>query len=156
MIGVARGLGGACDGDHVVHAHDQVGNDDGFDRAPELVAALDIAVVVIGIGGQQFHTNPDEQKRAHKFEERNRQQCERKKDQDDPQDDGTCCAPQDALSALVLGQLTASQGDHDGVVAAQQDVDHDDLGDSNPERSGQKFFHGGPFARWSGRLYAKK
>jgi hypothetical protein len=31
------------------------------------------------------------------------------------------------------GQFAAGQGDHDGVVAAEQDVDHDDLTDSEPE-----------------------
>jgi hypothetical protein len=86
----------------------------------------------------------------HKLEEGDGQQGERKKDQDDAQDDGTGGAPHDAFGALVVRQLTASQRNHHGVVAAQQDVDHDDLANGEPESRGQKFFHGVPFTRRSG------
>ena len=141
VVGVARSLGSTGNGDHVVHAHDQVGNDHGFDGAPELVAALDVAVVIVGVGGEQFHTNPDEQNGAHQLEVRNGQQGERKEDQDHAQDDGTGRAPHDALGALVRWQLAASQRDHHRIVATQKDVDHDDLGHGYPERSGHKFFH---------------
>ena len=39
-------------------------------------------------------------------------------------------------------QLAAGQGNDDGVVAAQQDVDHDDLTDGDPELGGHELFHG--------------
>jgi hypothetical protein len=39
-------------------------------------------------------------------------------------------------------QLPAGQRDNDRVVAAQQNVDHDDLSDCKPEIGGEEFFHG--------------
>ena len=36
-------------------------------------------------------------------------------------------APEDHLGALVLRQAGGGQADHDGVVAGQHQVDHDDL-----------------------------
>jgi hypothetical protein len=61
------------------------------------------------------------------------EQREREHDEHDAQHHRTGGTPQDAQPALRGRQFAAGQGDHDGVVAAEQDVDHDDLTDSEPE-----------------------
>ena len=44
----------------------------------------------------------------------------------DAQDGGGDNADQDGLAALLLGQARRRQTDNDGVVAGQNQVDHDD------------------------------
>ena len=58
-----RALRRASNGQHVVYAHHQVGNDDGFDRAPQLVAGADV-VVALGFRHQQLDAYPQQQQRA--------------------------------------------------------------------------------------------
>jgi hypothetical protein len=53
--------------------------------------------------------------------------------EDDAQADGARDAPENALLALLVGQLAARQRNDDGVVAAEQDVDQDDLQYRDPE-----------------------
>ncbi len=129
LTSVLRGTG---NGDHVVHAHHQVGHDDGLDGRQQLVAGLDVAMAVF-IGGQQLHANPHQQQRAHKLEERQGQQRHGKRDQDHAQHDGASGAPDDALGTLGRRQLAAGQGNDYRVVATQQDVDDDDLAECEPE-----------------------
>ena len=94
-------------------------------------AALVFAVIVAGgsVALASHHSAS-----ADELQEGQRQQCHREGDQDDAQDDGTRRAPDDALLALLGRQLAAGQRDHDRVVAAQQDVDDDDLAQGHPER----------------------
>jgi hypothetical protein len=84
------------------------------------------------------------------FRKGNGQQLQREEDQHDAQHDGAGRAPQDALGALRGRQLAAGQRNDHGVVATQQDVDHDDLADGDPEVGGQQHVHG----RGSGRQRA--
>ena len=141
LVLFARALGGAGDGNDVVDGHDQVGHDHCFDSAPELVAAFNVAVLVVVIGGQKLDANPDQQRAAYQFEERHLQQCEGERNQDHPQHDGSDRAPQDALCALCCGQFAAGQGNDHGIVTTQQDVDQNDLAYSDPEVSGQECVH---------------
>ncbi|MDT4879617.1 hypothetical protein FQZ97_1153100 [compost metagenome] len=83
---------------------------------------------------QQLDADPHQQHRARELEERHVEQRHRKDDQDHAQDDGAGGAPDDPLGALRGRQLAAGQRDHDGVVAAEQDVDDDDLAQRDPER----------------------
>ena len=129
---LARALGGAGNGDHVVHRHYQVGDDDGLDGGKQLVAALDV-VVALFFRGDQLHTDPEQQDGAHHLEERQLQQHHREGDQDDAQDNGASRAINNAFAALFGRQLAAGQRDHNGVVTAEQDVDDDDLAESDPE-----------------------
>ncbi len=62
--------------------------------------------------------------------------CSAKKIKPDAQHDRPGRAPHDALGALLGRQLAAGQRDHHRVVAAQQDVDQDDLTDGDPELGG--------------------
>jgi hypothetical protein len=55
------------------------------------------------------------------------QQGERKSDQHHAQHNRSSRTPQNAFGAKVGRQLAARQRDDHRVIAAQQDVDHDDL-----------------------------
>jgi hypothetical protein len=79
---------------------------------------------------------------ADQLQVRYRQQRQREEDQDHAQHDRAGRSPQDALGALLVRQLAASERDDHRVVAAQQDVDHDDLADGDPELGGHELFHG--------------
>ena len=134
----ARALCGTGNGDHVVHGHHQVGHDDGLDGCKQLVAALDVVVIVV-IGSNQLDTDPDQQDGTHDLQEGQGQQHHGEGDQDDAQDDGAGRAVNDALAALLRWQLAAGKRNHDGVIAAQQNVDDDDLAQRDPEgRMGEK------------------
>ncbi|KAG1086867.1 hypothetical protein G6F40_013847 [Rhizopus arrhizus] len=139
VVGVGV-LGRAGDGDHVVQAHHEVGDDDGLDRGGDGCPALHVAMRIV-FRNQELDADPDEQQAAHDFQERDRQERQCESDQHDTQDDGARGAPQDALHALLGGQIATSQRDHDGVVAAQQDVDEDDLEYRCPTQRLEKLKH---------------
>jgi YjbE family integral membrane protein len=75
---------------------------------------------------------------AHHLEEREVEKHHRAGDQHDAQGDGAGRAPEDALVALALRQVAARHGDHDGIVAAEKNVDHDDLADRSPMQVGKQ------------------
>ena len=102
-------------------------------RRPELVGAFDGAVGVLLFRHQQLDADPQQQQCPDDLEVGNRQQGKREEDQDDAQDDGTRRPPEDAEPALGRIEPPAGEGDDHRVVAAEQDVDHDDLADGNPE-----------------------
>jgi hypothetical protein len=54
LVLAARAFGRTGDGNHVVHAHHQVGDDHRLDGAPELVAALDVGVGVALAGSSSL------------------------------------------------------------------------------------------------------
>src|SRR5690606_31075309 len=139
MTGIGA-LGRARDGDHVVQAHHEVGHDDGLDGRHQRAAAFDVAVSLV-LGHEQLDADPHQQQTAHQLQERHAQQRHREEDQDHAQADGAGRAPQNALHATLGRQVAARQGNDDGVVAAQQDVDQDDLKDSRPAQGLEKFKH---------------
>jgi hypothetical protein len=53
--------------------------------------------------------------------------------EDDAEDDCRQGAEDDSPALLMLGQRAAGEGDDNGVVAAQQDIDPDDLEQGDPE-----------------------
>ena len=108
---------------------------------PQLVAAFDAGVRLLVLRHQQLDADPQQQQRADDLQEGNGQQRQRKEDQHDAQHDRARGAPQDALRALLRRQLAAGQRDDDRVVAAEQDVDQDDLADGDPELGVGKEFH---------------
>ncbi|CFM95151.1 Uncharacterised protein [Bordetella pertussis] len=121
-----RVLGRAGDGDDVVQAHGEIGQDDGADRGQHRGAAGDVAVRVL-MRGQQLDAYPDQQQAAQGLEKRNVEQDQREGDQQHAQQHRAGRAPQDALDALPVRQVATGQRDHDGVIAAEQDVDQNDL-----------------------------
>ena len=136
-MGLMSLLGGARNGDHVVEAHHEVRDDDGLDGADELAAALDLFMIAV-LGKQELGADPDEKRTARHLEEREVEKHHRAGDQHDAQGDGAGRAPEDALVALALRQVAARHGDHDGIVAAEKNVDHDDLADRSPMQVGKQ------------------
>ena len=128
----ARTRGGTGNGNDVVNAHDQISHDHGLDRSPELVAALNVGMSVV-IRHQQLDANPQQQRRTHQFQKWHLQQGQRKGDQYHAQHNRPGSPPQDTFDALMRGQLATCQRDDDGIVSAQQDVDHDDLTNGEPK-----------------------
>jgi hypothetical protein len=141
---VGGALRRAGNGNDVVHAHHQVGHDHRLDGRPQLVAGGDLVATFI-VGRDQLDADPHQQQGADDLQEGQRQQRQREEDQDHAQHDGAYRAPDDALGALGWRQLAARQCDDDGVVTAQQNVDHDDLTDGDPEFRGHELFHGAWF-----------
>ena len=137
LMGLMSLLGGARNGDHVVEAHHEVRDDDGLDGADELAAALDLFMIAV-LGKQELGADPDEKRTARHLEEREVEKHHRAGDQHDAQGDGAGRAPEDALVALALRQVAARHGDHDGIVAAEKNVDHDDLADRSPMQVGKQ------------------
>ena len=52
LVCLACALRCTGNGDHVVNAHDQIGHDDGLDRAPQFIAGLDVVVSAVVFGSQ--------------------------------------------------------------------------------------------------------
>jgi hypothetical protein len=101
---------------------------------------LDLVMGVF-LGNQQLDTNPEQKHCAHDLQERHAQQRQGKGDQGDAQDDCARGTPQNALHALLGLKVATRQGDHDGIVAPQQNVDQDDLEYGGPAHRLQKLKH---------------
>src|SRR5690606_30727765 len=131
-------LGSTRNGDHIVQAHHEIGDDDGAHSRPDRICAPDLMMLVIG--QHELYTDPQQKQRTHDFQVGNGQQRQGKGDQDHPQDNGTGGSPQDALHAALVIQLAAGQGDHHRIVTAQQNVDEDNLEHSAPMHMLQNFY----------------
>ena len=92
---------------------------------------LDGAFVEFVFLGQKLHADPQQKKAANQFQRRDRQQGAGEEDQDHAQQDGSCRPPENAKSFLTRRKVAAGQRDDDGVVAPEDDVDRDDLQDSD-------------------------
>ena len=131
LMRLMRLLRSARDGDDVVEAHDEVGHDDRLDRAHETAASFDLVVRAV-VGNQKLHADPEKEHAARHLEEGEVQQHDREGDQNHAQGDRTRRAPENAEFALFVRQVSTGHGDDDGVVAPQENVDHDDLTDGAP------------------------
>src|SRR6267378_214160 len=125
-------------GDDVVQAHDQVGDEDSLDGGEELVARRDLRVVVLG--HQQLHADPEQQQAADDLEPGKGEQRHREQREEDPHHDGGPRTPDDRLRLLLPGQRARGERDHHRVVARQDDIDADDLSQSDPEFGGSQIF----------------
>src|SRR5690606_17011640 len=130
MIGV-RVLRGPGNGNDVIQTHDEVGDEDGLDRAPDRRRAGDVAVLVF-VGQKQLDPDPQQQQATHDLEEGNVEQHQGERDERHPQGDRTGRTPQNALHALLRRKVATCQRDDDGIVTTEQDVDHDDLENRPP------------------------
>jgi len=90
---------------------------------------------------QQLDADPEQQQRADYLEPGYRQQLQGEEDQHDAQANGTHDAPENPLLALIVGQLAAGQCNYHSVVAAEEDIDQDDLQYRDPECGGRDVEH---------------
>ena len=98
-------------------------------------------MLVFFLRQQQLDADPHQQHGSDKFQVRDGQQSQGEEDQDNTQDYGAGRAPEDAEHPLLGRQLAAGQGDDYRIVAAQKDVNHDDLADCQPEFRVKRKFH---------------
>ncbi|KAH0445364.1 hypothetical protein KCU90_g381, partial [Aureobasidium melanogenum] len=139
MLGIGR-LGRAGNRDHVVEAHHRIRDDDGLDRRDELVGRLHVLMGVMR-GRHQTYADPQQQQPARELQQRHVEQYHGKRDQRDAQHNRAGRAPQHALGPLRGREIAASERDHHGVIATQQDVDDDDLDDCAPMEGGEELEH---------------
>ena len=93
-------------------------------------------MVAFFIGNHELHTNPHQQQTTNDFQIRDGQKCQRKNDKQHPQSDGAHSAPHDALHALIFGQLSTGQSDDNRVIAAEQNINQDNLTNRDPKFRG--------------------
>ena len=93
-------------------------------------------VSVLLLRRQQLDADPQQQGGTDQLQVRHLQQRQGERNQHDAQHDCAGRSPQNALGAQMRRQLAAGQSDHHGIVATQQDVDHDDLTNCYPELGG--------------------
>ena len=125
----ARGRG---HGDHVVEAHHEVGDEDGADGGPEVVARLDVRTVVLG--DEELHADPQQEHGADQLEPRQREQRDRESVRTIR---STIAAPEPqkiACFCCLGGSERRGERDHHRVVARQDDVHADDLEERGPEK----------------------
>ena len=89
----------------------------------------------------QLDADPEEERRADKPEPRVHEQAHREEREQDAQPDRAEHAPEDSIPPLPLRQVAAGQRDHDRVVAREEDVDENDLGNRDPELRRDELSH---------------
>ena len=125
-------MGRGGDGQHVVQAHDRVGDDDDPDGFPERASLPDVAFGA-GLLANELEGDPEERQAADELEERDPQQERRDRDERQPQADRARGAPEAPPELLALRQRPDRQRDDEGVVAREREIDHDDPDDPRPE-----------------------
>ena len=133
-------LGGGCDGDGIVEAHHGIGDDDGADGRAQGGGRLD-AVLALFLALHQLDADPQQQNAAHELQEGDGQQQVDDQDEDDSQQDRAAAADQDGRPLVPLFQIAARQRDDQRVVARQDDVHQNDLGQTAPEGGRQLKSH---------------
>src|SRR5439155_18184715 len=118
------------DAHDVVETHDEIGDDDRPHRGHQPVAGLDFVLAAFVLG-DQFDTDPEQQRAPDQLEPGISEQAHREEREHDPQRDRAEHAPEDALAPLTLPQVPTGKRDDDRVVARQQNVDENDLDDRN-------------------------
>ena len=124
---------GGGDGQHVVEAHDDVGDGHSAHRAPEVVAAFDGGLVGLVLD-QQLDGDPQQQEATDQSQPGQLEHVGEDDGEEDAQADGRAGAKDDAPEALLGRQPSAGQRDDDGIVAGEQDVDPDDLKNLDTKR----------------------
>src|SRR5690606_32083062 len=76
----------SCDAQHIVEAHDEIGDQNGFDSAPQIGVTFNL--FFFSALGQQLDTDVKQSDRADQFEIWQGQQLERENGQNNTQDDG--------------------------------------------------------------------
>jgi hypothetical protein len=123
-------LGGARHAEHVVQAHDDVRDDDGPHRFPEIARALEIAVAILG--KEQLDADPDEQNAADQLDVGHRHQGSGERGEQRHQHDDAAGTDDEGPALVLRIERAAGERDDDGVVAAQHHVDDRDLDQRRP------------------------
>ena len=123
---------------HVVDAHEGIGNDDGAHRTPE-GGDHGAVVMAAALVSEQLVGNPQKPQAADQHESRNLQQPDHAHRHDRAHHDGADGAPDDGFALQCRRQVARSQRNHDGVVACQNQIDENDGQQRRPPGSRKKF-----------------
>jgi hypothetical protein len=100
---------------------------------------------------QHFHCYPDDEQAAGELHVRDAEQARREDGERNPQQHGAGRATRRPDAALAPGQGTHCHGDHQRVVAGQQQVDQDDREDTEQEVAYGHGRSGRPIHAWARR-----
>ncbi len=125
-------LGGGRDRDHVVEAHDDIGDGDDLHRPPQMLGRLALAFVLV-FRNQEFGRDIEQRHAADDLEIGQRQQRRDEHREDDAQQHRHAGAQHHAPHPLTVGQSAARHRDDHRVIAREQDVDPHDLEERDPE-----------------------
>ena len=125
-------LGRRSDGDHVVEAHDDVGNGHDPHGSPQMLDRLDLIVVVV-FRHEQLDRDIKQRQAAHDLEPRQQHQRSDDGGKNNTKDDRYARAQDHAPDPLAMGKPATGHGDNHGVVARKEDIDPDDFQKGDPE-----------------------
>ncbi len=128
--GEHRGMltGGAGNGEHIVQAHGNIGDDDAPDGGAQAAFGLDGDMVFATVQfARGFPDHPEEQYAPGQREADEGKQLKCDKREADADDCGAGDAGPDSPGPLMRRQTVDSQPDNDGVVTGEHKVDEEDL-----------------------------
>src|SRR5206468_5303859 len=125
-------VGGGGDGEHVVQAHDRVGDDDDPDRLSERAALADVALGP-GLLADELERDPEEHETAQELQQGDTEEERRDRDERDAQAHRSRRPPDPAPELLALGQRAHGERDDQRVVAGQREIDDHDTEEPGPE-----------------------
>ena len=125
-------LGCACHGEHVVHGHGDVGNDDDPHGLPDgLWFPVDLFP---GVSlDEELHGDPEDEKAPDELQVGGLKKLGREEGEDDPQEDRGAGAEQDSLLALLAGERAHRHGDDHGIVTGEDEVNEYDAQEGGDE-----------------------
>ncbi|MCY1239654.1 hypothetical protein D9M72_524640 [compost metagenome] len=141
--------GGACDGQHVVERHRDVGDDDLDGRlhegllgrvAASAAFACRVSCLLLADFAPHLPADPQQQNTAGEQEADDFQELDRDAGERDAQHSCRDDADEDDLLALLRRQPGGGKADDDGVVAGKNQIDDDDL-QKRCQTGGGKDFH---------------
>ena len=141
-----RALGDACDGKHVVEAHDDIGERDRPHRLGEsggssLFLLLARLLVMAALLGHELDGDVDQQEGANYLQERPFQERAKDQQENEAQEDRHARAKRYAPCALFGRQAAAGERDDDRIVAGKDDVHPEDLGEQPGEMCVEQIEH---------------
>src|SRR5439155_10859144 len=125
-------VGGGGDGEHVVQAHDRVGDDDDPDRLSERAALADVALGP-GLLADELELDPEEHETAQELQQGDTEEERRDRDEGDAQAHRSRGPPDSPPELLAPRQRAHGEGDDQRVVAGQREVDDHDAEEPGPE-----------------------
>ena len=125
-------LRGARHGEHVVHGHGDVGDDNDPHGLPDR-ADLPVDFLSRRPLDEELHGDPEDEETPDELQVGGLQKLGREEGENDPQEDRGAGADQDSLLALLAGKRANRHGDDHGIVPGEDQVDQDDAQEGGDE-----------------------
>src|SRR5690606_28419693 len=121
---------------HVVEAHDEVGNRDDLDSLSKAAACLDVLLTAL-VGRQQLDGNPGQQSSAEQLQIPDPQQVLDDQREENAHDHRHPGAEDNTCEALFLRQRSARQGNDDGIISGKHNVNADNAQNADDQNGVQ-------------------